>query len=184
MGKLRGNITYLAGSMDNDPTGGNDWRDEITPFLKSKGVGVFNPCHKPMTSAVEDGKVRENISQLKKEKRFAEIKEIMREIVYTDLRMVDKCDFMILNIEPDVHMCGSYHESNYGIMEHKPIIILCRKGVEFIPNWLYGIIDIETMFDSVGGVCEYLDKIDSGAIVPSYRKWKFFDFSMVFGTNE
>lgn len=180
MGKLQGSLCYLSGGMDAALDGGVEWRSSITPILKSKGIGVLNPCDKPTFEAEESITLRKEVNEFKASGEFDAVKQIMKPIVAFDLRMVDICSFIILNINPEIHMCGSYFEATYGVQQHKPLLIVCDKGIHCIPNWMFGIIDSETMFDSVNNACDYLDRIDNGILVPTYKKWKFFDFTKIF----
>lgn len=49
MNKLRCTICYESGAMDHpNAKGGHDWRRWITPKLWEFGIGVINPCDKPI----------------------------------------------------------------------------------------------------------------------------------------
>ena len=43
MNRIKNQRCYLAGAMDRVVDRGKGWRQEITPFLESLGIVVFNP---------------------------------------------------------------------------------------------------------------------------------------------
>lgn len=180
MGKLKGSLCYQIGAMDLAPDGGVGWREEITPFLQSRQIGILNPCLKPTFEAFEDDTTRKRVFKLKKEKKYGEVKEIMKQICFYDLRMVDMSSFLILYIDINIHTCGSYWEAAHAIQQQKPLLVICKQGIEHIPNWIFGLVDLSMVFNSIEECCNYLSKIDSGEISPSFKKWKFFDFSKIF----
>ena len=184
MNRLRNHICYLAGSIDQSKDIGRGWREDITPFLNQLGIGVFNPCNKPVDNAKvqEDEKFVEHINELKRLGYHAYAQKEMQEIVRIDLKLVDLANFLILNIIPDVHMCGSYAEQTLACFQRKPIIIHCAAGVHHIPNWLYGICDPELFFDSWSAVQLYITDIALGDKVnDNDSKWRFLDYDKVFG---
>ena len=73
MNRLNNQRVYLAGAMDRVADRGNGWRDNITPFLESFGVIVFNPIKKPITIAQEDETTHKLKIQLKLEHKYDEL---------------------------------------------------------------------------------------------------------------
>ena len=70
LNRLEGMRSYLCGMMDRCPTNGNDWRDELTPFLESLDVKIYNPCKKPIDIGLEDIESRHCRQELKKEGKY------------------------------------------------------------------------------------------------------------------
>ena len=113
MNRLNSHIAYLCGAIDQvSSSDAMKWREDITLFLNYIDIGVFNPCDKPVfnTNVQEDNDFVCMIQNLKNKRKYDEVQKIMQEIVRIDLNFVDLCNFMIMNIEPDSHMCGSYAE--------------------------------------------------------------------------
>ena len=54
MNRLKGMTAYLCGAMDRVKDGGVKWRQYMTPKLQELGVGVLDPCDKPVEIALED----------------------------------------------------------------------------------------------------------------------------------
>ena len=75
------------------------------------GVGVLDPTGKPTDFGKETADFRDNINELKRTRKFDDVKKEMRDIAAIDLRMVDIAHFVIMYMDIDVHMCGYYHEA-------------------------------------------------------------------------
>jgi hypothetical protein len=180
MGRLKGMMVYLSGSMEADPNQGIEWREVITPRLKEMGVGVLNPCNKPTDKAKEVGDVRPMLHQLKVNGHFAEVHQFMKQIVSVDLRMVDISNFIIMKLNPNLHLCGSYWEAAIAVQQRKPLLICCEEGFASIPNWLYGITPYRLFFDTWEKLFTYLDHVDKDNEVDDLRRWTFFDYEKVF----
>ena len=181
MNRLKGMTCYLCGAMDRVPDGGEGWRKSITPHLYDLGVGVYNPCDKPSDFAPEDENTRNTINYYKEVGNHSKVAEIMKPICAVDLRMVDIAHFLIMNLDLNVHMCGSYHEAFMAVFQKKPVLIMCEQGKNVLPNWLYGVMPSETMFTSWEDLLSYLEHINSSDEVDHLDRWRFFDFEKVYG---
>ena len=104
----------------------------------------------------------------------------MRDIAAIDLRMVDVAHFVIMYMDIDVHMCGSYHEASVAIQQKKPLLIMCKQGKKHIPNWLFGVTPHQQMFSDWLELIEYLGRVNSGEDRHHYNRWRFFNFEKVF----
>ena len=93
MHRLKNQRVYLAGAMDRVPDRGATWRDNITPFLKSLDITVFNPITKPTDIGLEDHDTHSIKTKLKFSRRYDELSSMMKTIRAVDLRMVDISDF-------------------------------------------------------------------------------------------
>jgi len=185
MNRLKSHTAYLAGAIDKvTASDAMEWREDMTDFLNDLGIGVFNPCDKPIynTTVHEDNDFVSMVEALKDRGNYDEVQKIMQEIVRIDLNFVDLCNFMILNIEPDCHMCGSYGEQTVACLQRKPIIIHCSKGISKIPNWLFGVCDPKMFFESWIDVKGYIKDICYDVSVDDNdKKWRFIDYHKAFG---
>ena len=111
MNRLQGMTAYLCGAMDRVEDGGVKWRQYMTPKLQQLGVGVLDPCDKPSDYGTEDQDTRGLISQLKKFGEYDEVSKIVKPICAIDLRMVDIAHFIVMSLDVDYHLCGSYQEA-------------------------------------------------------------------------
>ena len=180
MNRLKDTTCYLCGPMDRVPDGGVEWRENISKDLKDMGIGVFNPCDKPSDFAPEDKNTRDEIDKAKAIHDYERVAEVMKPICSVDLRMVDVAHFLIMNLDLDTHLCGSYHEAFVAIAQKKPILIRCKQGKHNAPNWMFGVVPHELIFSNWFQILDYLHMINSSEDVDHLDRWRFFDFEKVF----
>jgi hypothetical protein len=196
MNRLKYQIFYLAGPMDRVEDRGVEWRLDIKGFLWDVlEAGVFDPCDKPIDWGVEDETVRqwrkESLArahtlecaghQFEADQIYDAVNEHMKAIVASDLRLVDQCGAMILNVDIDAHSCGTYNEQHLACMQHKPVVIHCKQGKHMVPDWLHGICRHEMMFGSWDGVKNYLKHVAFDDNPEHFRRWRFIDMDKVYG---
>ena len=172
--KLQGMRTYLVGAMDRVPDGGVGWRNAITPKLKSLNIRVIDPCDKPIESAKEEPDTRTIIDYYKKTGQFQKIREEYGHIRNADLRCVDVSDFLIVNINMDVHMCGSYEEIATANRQKKPILVWCEQGKMAAPNWLFFMLPHEHIFSRMEDLLKYLQFVNNSNDDSKLKRWFFF----------
>lgn len=175
MDRLRNQRVYLAGAMDRVSDRGNGWRDNITPFLETLGIVVFNPIKKPTKIGEEDDLVHKQKIQLKLNHQYDELASIMKTIRSVDLRLVDISDFLIVNLDLDIHPCGTYEEIFWANRQKKPIIVHMVQGKESAPDWLFGTIPHEMIFSSWEPIKEYLKDINTNTEIKTFNRWYFFN---------
>jgi len=175
MNRLNHQRVYLAGAMDRVPDRGSTWRDNITPFLMNLGITVFNPIKKPCLDGNEDHAVHVYKTKLKQQEKYDELKKIMKNIRCVDLRLVDISDFLIVNLDIDVHPCGTYEEIFLANRSKKPVIIHMEQGKNNAPDWLFGTIPHEMILSSWDEVKNYLNHIDSSEKIQTHNRWQFFN---------
>jgi nucleoside 2-deoxyribosyltransferase len=98
----------------------------------------------------------------------------MKTIRSVDLRLVDISDFLIVNLDLDIHPCGTYEEIFWANRQKKPIIIHMVQGKQSTPDWLFGTIPHEMIFSSWEDIKNYLVDINSLKNIISYNRWYFF----------
>lgn len=172
--KLQNQRVYLAGAMDRVADRGIGWRDDITPFLESLGVIVFNPIKKPSTIGMEDAETHDLKKRLKSEQNYNDLSQLMKVVRSVDLRLVDISDFLIVNLDLDIHPCGTYEEIFWANRQKKPIIIHMVQGKKNTPDWLFGTIPHQMIFSTWNEIKEYLSYINSSENIESYKRWYFF----------
>lgn len=175
MNRLLNQRVYLAGAMDRVVDRGNGWRDNITPFLESLGIIVFNPIKKPTVIGQEDEETHRLKVKLKQEQNYEKLSEIMKIIRSVDLRLVDISDFLIVNLDLDIHPCGTYEEIFWANRQKKPIIIHMVQGKHAAPDWLFGTIPHQMIFSSWDEIKEYLGCINSCSEINSHKRWYIFN---------
>jgi hypothetical protein len=175
MNRLSNQRVYLAGAMDRVADRGNGWRDNITPFLDSLGVIVFNPIKKPTAVGQEDAQTHQYKVKLKQEKNYDELSRVMKVIRSVDLRLVDISDFLIVNLDLDIHPCGTYEEIFWANRQKKPIIVHMVQGKQSAPDWLFGTIPHQMIFSSWENIKNYLLQIHNDSQIETYNRWYFFN---------
>lgn len=174
-------FAIFSGAMDEASDGGVDWRTRITPKLFKMGIGVFNPCDKPVTGHIEDDKFRAELREHRTQGNHEKAKMMVRPIVGVDLRMVHLSSFIILYIDKNIFMCGSTVEATWALQQRKPLLIVCKQGINEIPLFLFGMNPYQLMFNNFDEMMIYLNHIDSDPVVDDLRRWQFFDYNKVFG---
>jgi nucleoside 2-deoxyribosyltransferase len=174
MNRLHNQRVYLAGAIDRVEDRGQTWRDNISPFLQSLGVTVFNPIIKPTEIGLEDEDTHLVKTKLKSQKRYDELSSMMKVIRSVDLRLVDISDFMIVNLDLDVHPCGTLEEIFWANRQKKPIIIHMVQGKENTPDWLFGTIPHQNIFSNWDELKTYLSHINESENIETHRRWYFF----------
>jgi hypothetical protein len=174
MNRLKNQRVYLAGAMDRVADRGNGWRDNITPFLESLDVIVFNPIKKPTILGKEDDETHRLKIKLKSSESYDELSILMKTIRSIDLRLVDISDFLIVNLDLDIHPCGTYEEIFWANRQKKPIIINMVQGKKNAPDWLFGTIPHEMIFSSWDSIKEYLIHIHTDKTMQDHNRWYFF----------
>ena len=175
MNRLKNQRVYLAGAMDRVADRGATWRDNITPFLENMGVVVFNPITKPTNTGLEDKDSHVIKTKLKQKERYDELSEMMKVIRRVDLRLVDISDFLIVNLDLDIHPCGTYEEIFWANRQKKPIIIHMVQGKQSAPDWLFGTIPHQMIFSSWESIENYLLHVNSQPGILTYNRWCFFN---------
>jgi nucleoside 2-deoxyribosyltransferase len=176
MNRLKNQRVYLAGAMDRVVDRGASWREDITPFLNSLGVKVFNPLIKPTSVGLEDYHVGLMKKQLKENHQYDELSKIMKSIRSTDLRLVDISDFIIVNLDINIHACGTYEEISLANRSKKPILFHVEQGKQNTPDWLFGAVPHEWFFSSWNDLKNYLISIDSDKDIDKKNRWQFFNY--------
>ena len=174
MNRLKNQRVYLAGAMDRVSDRGATWRDNITPFLENLQITVFNPIKKPSSIGIEDSATHQFKKKLKHEQKYLELSQLMKTIRSVDLRLVDISDFLIVNLDLDIHPCGTYEEIFWANRQKKPIIIHMVQGKHNAPDWLFGTIPHQMIFSNWEDIKNYLKDIDSADQIESYNRWYFF----------
>lgn len=169
--RLKHQRVYLAGAMDRVADRGIGWREDITPFLESLGLVVFNPLNKPIDIGKEDAQTHKLKQELKLAENYDELSSIMKTIRAVDLRLVDISDFLIVNLDLDIHPCGTYEEIFWANRQKKPIIIRMVQGKALTPDWLFGTIPHQMIFSSWDDIKTYLNQINTEINIKTFNRW-------------
>ncbi len=174
--RLCGMRCYLIGAMDRAKDGGLGWRQTIKEFLRTKGVVVLDPCDKPIDigqECIEDRRVRDAMKQSGQYEELAQMVKLLRVV---DLRMTDMADFVIVHLDTDIHACGTYEELFWANRLKNPVLIVCKQGKVGCPDWLFGVVPHQHIFDDFEQLCEYLEHVAHASEVNHMHRWTFFNY--------
>jgi hypothetical protein len=162
MNRLNGLTCYLSGPIDFAENLGAGWRNTITPTLQEKGLRVLDPLkHTYFGSEELDTEKRPRMEALLEAGKFEELYSEMKEVIHWDLRSVDKSDFLIVNYDNSVHMCGTYEEIFMANVQNKPVLLKLSGPRTGLSKWMHGRFPPSHMFSTWEEIHEYLDKVDS-----------------------
>ncbi len=168
---------YLVGHMEY--ANGEDWRKIVERKLSRLGIITFNPYKKPFVKDLEEG---DNFRRRMKEEmirgNFDEVCRKMRQIRIYDLNLVDRSDFIIAHIIPNVASWGSAEELVTAVRMKKPTFISVEGGKKNTPLWLLGMFPHKYFYDSVEDVISMVSKVDSGEKTIDSDRWRLLSKEM------
>ena len=175
MNRLVNTRGYLCGAMDHVPDGGIQWRQVLKDTL-DLGIYWMDPTCKPIDIGIEDLENRKERRAWKDTGRFDLVRRDMNIIRHVDLRMVDLSDFLVVNIDLDVHACGTYEEVSLANRQKKPIIAHIEQGKKNTPDWLIAMVGDQTIFSNWPEVRKYLRHVAHAHEIDDLGRWLFFDW--------
>lgn len=168
---LKGAKTYLVGAMQY--SNGRAWREEISEKLDAMGIVCFDPYKKPFVVEVQETeKTHAEIEELIQKGEYDEVARIFKRIRSYDLALVDKADFLIAYIDPEILTVGSWEEIFWSNRLKRAIFLIIEGGKNKCPYWLFGTIPHKYIYNSLDEVVEVLQKIDSGEKTIDNDRWR------------
>ncbi len=162
---------YLVGHMEY--ANGRDWREQVEKGLNKKGIITFNPYKKPFIKDVGEGEdFRRHLKEQMACGNFDEVQEKMRQIRIYDLNLVDRSDFIVAHIIPNVASWGSAEELVTAVRMKKPTFISIEGGKRSAPLWLLGMFPHKYLYDTPDQIIEILSKINSGEKYIDSDRWR------------
>jgi hypothetical protein len=183
-GRLTNQFGYLCGPIDKCPEFGRGWRQDITPFLENLGINVIDPKNKPVVCDLDvagenDTAINKRLNLLA-DGDYDGLSKGMKLIRNIDLRFVDRSDFLVVNYDTTIQMCGTYEEIFLANREKKPIIVMCKQGKRAISPWLFAALKHELFFDNWEDVYNYINHIHLDTEVDDLGgRWVFFNFKEI-----
>lgn len=169
--------TYLVGHMQY--ANGQDWREYVEEELEPLGVRIFNPYKKPFVKDVDEGdEIRAKIANDMEEGHYNDVAKRMRDIRKYDLNLVDRSDFIIAHLLPEVASWGSAEELVTAVRMKKPIFISMEGGKPKTPLWVMGMIPHKYIYNSIEDVIKMVKKIDSDAKEIDSDRWRLLKKSL------
>ena len=141
--------------------------------LEKLNITTFNPYRKPFVKDVEEDEgARERMADDMKNGYYNDVTERMRTVRNYDLNLVDRSDFIIAHILPEVASGGSAEELVTAVRAKKPIFISMEGGKAKTPLWIMGMIPHNYIYGSIDEVLEMIKKIDSGEKSIDSDRWR------------
>ena len=163
--------TYLVGHMQY--LSGRDWRKEVTEKLAPLNILCFNPYEKPFMKDVEEDEAsRQQMETWMKTKQYDRVTEKMKTVRAYDLNLVDRSDFIIAHLVPDVASWGSAEEIVTAVREKKPVFISMEGGKSKTPLWMLGMLPHKFIYNNLDEVIEMLYAIDNGSKPIDSDRWR------------
>jgi len=163
--------TYLVGHMQY--ASGRDWRKYVEDELAQLNIITFNPYRKPFVKDVEEDEVaRTRMADNMINGYYSDVAERMSTVRSYDLNLVDRSDFIIAHLLPDVASWGSAEELVTAVRMKKPVFISMEGGKSQTPLWIMGMKIDKYIYDSMEEVLDMVRKIDSGEKKIDSDRWR------------
>jgi hypothetical protein len=152
---------------------GRDWREEVTEKLAPLGITCFDPYNKPFVKDVEeDDETREEMNVWMHTKQYDRVSDRMKTVRAYDLNLVDRSDFIIAHLVPDVASWGSAEEIVTAVRMKKPIFVSMEGGKSETPLWMLGMFPHKYIYNSIEEIIEMLYAIDNGNKEIDSDRWR------------
>lgn len=163
--------TYLVGHMQY--LSGRNWREDVTEKLEPLKITCFDPYKKPFVKDVEEDEAsRREMESWMKTKQYDRVTEKMKTVRSYDLNLVDRSDFIIANLVPDVASWGSAEEIVTAVRMKKPIFISMEGGKSKTPLWMLGMLPHKYIYNNVDEIVDMLFAIDNGTKPIDSDRWR------------
>lgn len=162
MNKLNGLRCYLAGPMDFAPDRGIHWRQELSKFLTNLDVTVIDPTKKIHPGGKTELEMHTEIAEAKERGDFETVAKIAKLIRNHDLRFVDISDFLIVLLDQNIKMCGTYFEIANAVRQRKPVLVVNPNSLEEMSLWMFGEIPFDDFFHNFEELKFYLEDLNTG----------------------
>ena len=89
-----------------------------------------------------------------------------------DLNLVDRSDFIIAHLVPDVASWGSAEEIVTAVRMKKPIFVSMEGGKAKTPLWMLGMLPHKYIYNSIEEIVNMLHAINSGNKPIDSDRWR------------
>jgi hypothetical protein len=152
---------------------GRNWREHVTDKLEPLSITCFDPYKKPFIKDVEEDEAsRQEMETWMKTKQYDRVTERMKTVRAYDLNLVDRSDFIIAHLVPEVASWGSAEEITLAVREKKPVFISMDGGKAKTPLWMLGMLPHKYIYNSVDEILDMLYAIDGGSKPIDSDRWR------------
>ena len=103
---------------------------------------------------------------------YSQNKELRAEIDLAIADIIDRSDFIIAHLLPDVASWGSAEELVTAVRMKKPIFISMEGGKKKTPLWMMGMLPHHYIYDSIEEVVNMVKQIDNGDKKIDSDRWR------------
>ena len=162
---------YLVGHMQY--VSGRNWRQHVTEKLNPLGITCFDPYKKPFIKDVEEDEAsRQEMETWMKTKQYDRVTDRMKTVRAYDLNLVDRSDFIIAHLVPEVASWGSAEEIVTAVREKKPVFVSMEGGKSKTPLWMLGMFPHKYIYNTVDEIIDMLFAIDCGNKPIDSDRWR------------
>jgi len=150
---LVGHMQYVSG---------RNWRDQVAEKLKPLSITCFDPYKKPFIKDVEEDEAsRQEMETWMRTKQYDRVAERMKTVRAYDLNLVDRSDFIVAHLVPEVASWGSAEEIVTAVREKKPVFVSMEGGKSKTPLWMLGMFPHKYIYNTIDEVIEMLYAVDN-----------------------
>ena len=147
--------------------------EEITEKLNPLEITCFDPYKKPFVKDVEEDEAsRQEMEDWMKTKQYDRVTSRMKTVRSYDLNLVDRSDFIIAHLVPDVASWGSAEEIVTAVRMKKPIFISMEGGKTKTPLWMLGMLPHKYIYNSLDEVVDMIYAIDNETKPIDSDRWR------------
>jgi hypothetical protein len=167
--------------MERKDDKGREWRDNVKRNLKHLHIFWLDPTRKPCSMGKETAKVHAQLDEDRKEGRSHCVRRVIQPARRIDLRMVDICDFLIVNLDPALPTFGTHEEVLRAVAQNKPVLVHLQSDGE-LPFWWYDVVNLDTVFHRWIDLYAYLHSVSAckqstdEIMQVTHYSWLFFDW--------
>ena len=155
---------------------GRNWRNEVSSKLKPLNITCFDPYKKPFVKDVDEGEeARRDMDNWLKNGQFDLLSDKMKTVRSYDLNLVDRSDFIIAHLVPEVASWGSAEEIVTAVRMKKPIFISMEGGKKKTPLWMFGMIPHKYIYNTIDEVLDMIFLIDKGQRKIDSDRWRLLN---------
>lgn len=170
---LENTRALVIGAMEKDRIGGARMRDYVEEQLSPLGIKVWNHYKSPIECSINEGDddIFSMLEGFREDENYEAIAKY-KQIRHNDLALIDKCDFVICELNMETFSCGTFEEVFLANRHKKPIFLFCKQGKKSIPIWMWWTLPTNYFYNDCDEIVDTLSKIHFGQIKIDSDRWK------------
>jgi hypothetical protein len=125
-----------------------------------------------MRDVEEDEASREEMDTWMKTKQYDRATQRMKVVRSYDLNLVDRSDFIIAHLVPDVASWGSAEEIVTAVRMKKPVFVSMEGGKSKTPLWMLGMFPHKYIYNTLDEIVEMIHAINNGSKPIDSDRWR------------